>query len=117
MAASGESGVADPDLAAVTVGVQRCDGLLVYLCDEDVRDGAMHTLRRWFEKIGEADVHAAFAEPNGGVQRGEASKPDVEGRDGCARTKGAILLFKDRQQGGEHGRSILTSPRACLVRS
>ena len=83
------------DVAAVAVGVVRGDGLLVELGEKDVRDGAVDGLGRGFEQVGEADVEAAFAETDGGVERGEAAEANVERRNGRAGTEVAVLLFKD----------------------
>jgi hypothetical protein len=92
------------DVAAVAVGVVRGDGLLVKLGEEDVRDGAVDGLRRGFEQVGEADVQVAFAETDGGVERGEATETDVEGWNGGAGTEVAVLLLKDGGVGGRVGR-------------
>jgi hypothetical protein len=61
-----------------------------------------------FEEIREADVKAAFAETDRGVQRGEAAEADIEGRNGRTRTDAAVLLFKDRDERGVHCGSRLT---------
>ena len=50
------------------------------------------------QQIGEADVQAAFAKPDRGVERGEAAEADVEGRNGSARPKFAVLLLKDSDE-------------------
>jgi hypothetical protein len=49
------------DVAAVAVGVNAGDGLLVELGEEDVSDGVMDGFRGVLEDVGEADVEAAFA--------------------------------------------------------
>jgi hypothetical protein len=92
------------DVAAVAVGVVRGDGLLVELGEEDVRDGAVDRLGRGFEQVGEADVQVAFAETDGGVERGEATETNVEGRNGRAGTEVAVLLLKDGGEGRRVGR-------------
>ncbi len=56
------------DVAAVAVGVGGGDGLLVELGEEDVGDGVVDVARGRLEEIGEADVQAAFAEADGGVE-------------------------------------------------
>ncbi len=73
------------DVAAIAVGVGGSDGFLVELGEEDVGDGAVDALGGVLEKVGEADVQAAFAKADGGVERGEAAEADVERRDGRAR--------------------------------
>ncbi len=83
------------DVAAVAVGVDGGDGLLVELGEEDVGDGVMDGLGRVLEEVGEADVEAAFAEADGGVEGGEAAEADVERRDGRAGAEVAVLLFED----------------------
>lgn len=73
------------DVAAIAVGVGGSDGFLVELGEEDVGDGAVDALGGVLEKVGEADVQAAFAKADGGVERGEAAEADVERRNGRAR--------------------------------
>ncbi len=90
------------DVAAVAVGVGGGDGLLVELGEEDVGDGVVDGLGRVLEEVGEADVEAAFAEADGGVERGEAAETDVEGRHGRAGAEVAVLLFKDGDECGGH---------------
>jgi hypothetical protein len=87
------------DVAAVAICVGGRDGLLVELGEEDVGDGVVDGGRRRFEEIGEADVQMAFAQADSGVERGEAAKADVERRNGSARTKFAVLLLEDSDQG------------------
>ena len=65
-------------------------------------DGAEDAFRCAFEEVGEADVDSAFAEADGGVERGEAAEADGEGRDGRARAQDAVLLLKDRDKIGSH---------------
>jgi hypothetical protein len=88
------------DVAAVAVGVVTRDGFLVELGEEDVRDGMMDGVGRGFEEIGESNVEAAFAEADGGVERGEATEADVECGDGGAGTEFAVLVLED---GAERG--------------
>ena len=90
------------DVAAVAVGVDGGDGLLVELGEEDVGDGVMDGLGCVLEEIGEADVETAFAEADGGVEGGEAAETDVELRDGRAGTEVAVLLFEDGDERGLH---------------
>ena len=47
------------------------------------------------EEVGEADVEAAFAQADGGVEGGEAAEADVEGRDRGAGAEIAVLELKD----------------------
>jgi hypothetical protein len=82
------------DVAAVPVGVGWGDGLFVELGEQNVGDGAMDGLGSVLEEIGEADVEAAFAEADRGVERGEPMKTDVERRNGCAGPEVSVLLFK-----------------------
>jgi hypothetical protein len=55
-------------VAAVAIGVETSDGLLVELGEEDVGDGVMDGLRCWLEEVGETDMEAAFAKADGGVE-------------------------------------------------
>ena len=91
------------DVAAVAVGVDGGDGLLVELGEEDVGDGVMDGLGCGLEDIGETDVKAAFAEADGGVEGGEAAEADVECRDGGAGTELAVLVLEDGDEGGGCG--------------
>ena len=56
------------DVAAVAVGVDAGDGLFVELGEKDVGDGVVDGLGRVLEDVGEADVEAAFAQADGGVE-------------------------------------------------
>jgi hypothetical protein len=87
------------DVAAVAVGVEAGDGLLVKLGQEDVGDGVMDGVGRGLEKIGEADVEAAFAEADGGVERGEAAEADVELGNRGAGAEFAVLMLEDSDEG------------------
>ena len=88
------------DVAAVAVGVDAGDGFLVELGEEDVGDGVMDGLGCGLEEVGEADVEAAFAEADGGVERGEAAEADVERGDGGAGTEFAVLVLEDGDERG-----------------
>jgi hypothetical protein len=92
------------DVAAVAVGVGGGDGFLVELGEEDVGDGVVNGVGCGFEQVGETDVEAAFAEADGGVERGEAAEADVERRNGGAGTEVAVLIFKDGEEGRRGGR-------------
>jgi hypothetical protein len=83
------------DVAAIAVGVEAGDGLFVELGEEDVGDGMMDGFGRGFEEVGETDVKAAFAEADGGVQRGEATEADIEWRDGGAGAEFTVLVLED----------------------
>jgi hypothetical protein len=48
-------------------------------------------------------VEAAFAEADGGVEGGEAAEADVEGRNGRAGAKFAVLVLEDGDEGGGRG--------------
>ena len=82
------------DMAAVPVGVGGCDGLFVELGQQNVGDGAVDGLGSVFEEVGEADVEAAFAEADRGVERGKSMETDVERRNRCAGPEVSVLLFK-----------------------
>jgi hypothetical protein len=56
------------DVAAVAVGVSAGYRLFVELGEEDVSDGVMDGVGCGLEEVGEADVEAAFAEADGGVE-------------------------------------------------
>jgi hypothetical protein len=90
------------NVTAVAVGVDGGDGLAVELGEEDVRDGVMDGLGRALEEVREAYVEAAFSKADGGVEGGEAAEADVECRDGRTRTKVAVLLLKDCNEGRLH---------------
>jgi hypothetical protein len=92
------------DVAAVAVGVGAGDGLFVELGDEDVGDGVVNGFGCGLEEVGEADVEAAFAEADGGVERGEAAEADVERGDGGAGAEFAVLLLEDGDQRSGCGR-------------
>jgi hypothetical protein len=96
------------NMAAVAIGVDGRDGLLVELGQKDVSDSAVHSVRRVFEDVGKADVEATFAQADGGIERGEAAEANVERRNGRAGSKVAVLLFKDGDECGEHYASRLT---------
>ncbi|WP_353068921.1 hypothetical protein [Tunturibacter empetritectus] len=91
------------DVAAVAVGVNRRDGLLVELGEEDVGDGVVDGVGRGLEQVGETDVEMAFAQADGGVERGEAAEANVEWGDGGAWTEFAVLLLEDGYEGGGGG--------------
>ena len=88
------------DVAAVAVGVGGGDGLLVKLGEEDVGDGVVDGLGGGFEEVGEADVQAAFAEADGGVEGGEAAEADVEGGHRRAGAEFAVLVLEDGDEAG-----------------
>ena len=90
------------DVAAVTVSVDGGYGLLVELGEEYMRNGVMDGVGCVFEEIRKADVETAFAETNGGVERGEAAETDIERRNGRAGAEVAVLLFKDGDKRGVH---------------
>jgi hypothetical protein len=91
------------DVAAVAVGVDAGDGLFVELGEEDVGDGVMDGFGCGLEEVGETDVEAAFAEADGGVERGEAAKADVERGDGGAGAEFAVLVLEDGDERGGCG--------------
>jgi hypothetical protein len=88
------------DVAAVAVGVNAGDGLLVELGEEDVGDGVMDGFGRGLEEVGESDVETAFAEADGCVERGEAAEADVERGDGGAGAEFAVLVLEDGDERG-----------------
>ena len=55
-------------MTAVAVGVGWRDGLSVELGEEDVGDGVMDGVGSGLEQVGEADVEAAFAQADRGVE-------------------------------------------------
>jgi hypothetical protein len=91
------------DVAAVAVGVDAGDGLLVELGEEDVGDGVMDGLGCGLEEVGEANVQTAFAEADGGIERGEAAEADVERGDRGAGAELAVLVFEDIDERGRRG--------------
>ncbi|MGH9596265.1 MAG: hypothetical protein ACRD3K_05660 [Edaphobacter sp.] len=48
-------------------------------------------------------MKTAFAETDGGVERGEAAEANVEWRDGSAGTQFAVLVLEDGDEGGGCG--------------
>ncbi len=88
------------DVAAVAVGVDAGDGFLVELGEQDVSDGVVDGIGCGLEEVGEADVEAAFAEADGGVERGEPAEADVERWDGGAGTEFAVLVLEDGDERG-----------------
>jgi hypothetical protein len=91
------------DVAAVAVGVDAGDGFLVELGEEDVGDGVMDGFGCGLEEVGEANVEAAFAEADGGVEGGEAAEADVERGDGGAGAEFAVFVLEDGDEGGGCG--------------
>jgi hypothetical protein len=91
------------DVAAVAVGVGAGDGLFVELGEEDVGDGVVNGFGCWLEEVGEADVEAAFAEADGGVEGGEAAEADVECGNGGAGAEFAVLVLEDGDERGGCG--------------
>ena len=91
-----------PDVTAVAVGVHCGDGLFVELGEQNVCDSLVDGFGRVLEQVGEADVETAFAEANSGIERGEPAKANIERWDGRARTKVAVLLLEDEDEGGVH---------------
>jgi hypothetical protein len=88
------------DVAAVAVGVDAGDGLLVELGEEDVSDGVMDGIGCVLEEIGETNVEAALAEANGGVEGSEAAEANVERGDRGARAEFAVLVLEDGDERG-----------------
>ena len=91
------------DVTAVAVGVMAGDGLLVELREKDVGDGVMDRVGCGLEEIGQANVEAAFAETDGGVEGGEAAEADIERGDGCSGAEFAVLVLEDGYEGGGCG--------------
>ena len=89
-------------MAAVAVCVVGGDRFFVELGEKNVGDGAVYGLRGMFEKVRQADMEAAFAEADGGVERGEAVEADVERWNGCAGPEVSVLLFKYGDEWGGH---------------
>ena len=97
---AGDGGRGGEALVAEVLG--GADGLLVELGEENVGDGADHGLRRAFQEIGEVDIDLAFAEADGGVERGKAAEADRDGRHGRARAEGPVLFLEDGDEVGGH---------------
>jgi hypothetical protein len=91
------------DVAAVPVGVQACDWLLVELGEEDVCDCMVDRFRCGLEQVGEANVETAFAQTDGGVERSEATEANVEWRNGSAGAQLAVLVLEDGDERGGCG--------------
>jgi hypothetical protein len=91
------------DVAAVAVGVGAGYGLFVELGEEDMGDGVMNGVGSGLEEVGEANVEAAFAEADGGVEGGEAAEADVERGDGGSGSEFAVLVLEDGDEGGGCG--------------
>jgi hypothetical protein len=91
------------DVAAVAVGVGAGDWFFVEFGQEDVGDGVVDGVGCGLEEVGEADVEAAFAEADGGVEGGEAAEADVERGDGGSRAEFTVFVFEDSDEGGGRG--------------
>jgi hypothetical protein len=98
------------DVAAVAVGVGAGDWLFVEFGQEDVGDGVMDGLGCGLEEVGEANVEAAFAEADGGVEGGEAAEADIERGDGGARAEFAVFVFEDGDERGRCGGFFCAGP-------
>ena len=85
----------------------RVERLAIELRDQDVRNGAQHRLRRAFQDVGERNVQAAFAQPDGGVEGGEAAEAHMEGWHGRARADNAIFVLENLLQLGTHDKVSL----------
>jgi hypothetical protein len=90
-------------MPAVTVGMKAGDRLLVELGEEDVGYGLMDRFGRGLEEIGETDVEAAIAKPDGGIEGGKPAEANVECGDGSAGSEIAVLMFEDGDEGGGCG--------------
>ena len=91
------------DVAAVAVGVDTRDGLLVKLREEDMGDGVVDGFGCELQEVGEANVETAFAETDGGVERGETAEANIEDRHWGARAEFAVLVLEDGDEGGGCG--------------
>ena len=80
------------------------DGLAIKLGEKNVRDGVEDGLGRAFKQIGEAGEDFALAKADGGVERSEAPEAHMDGRHGRARAKGAVLVLKNGDDVGGHGK-------------
>jgi hypothetical protein len=68
-----------------------------------VGDGVVNGVGCGLEEVGEANVEAAFAEADGGVEGGEAAEADVERGDGGSGSEFAVLVLEDGDEGGGCG--------------
>lgn len=91
-------------MATITVGMRWGNGFAVELGEKNMRDGVVDRLGSLLEQIGQANVEASFTKADRGVERSEAAETDVEGRDGGARSKRAVLLLKDGDKGLRSGK-------------
>lgn len=60
-------------------------------------------------------MDAALAETDGGVERGEATETDGDGRQRSARPEGAIFVLEDRDEIGGHNDSLQSSVDSCQL--
>src|SRR5690242_21900137 len=81
--------------AAVAVGVGGINGLAIELGEQDMRDGAEDRLGRAFEDVRKMDLEASVAQPDGGVEAGEASEVRINGRHGRARAQRPVLFLEE----------------------
>jgi hypothetical protein len=90
------------DVAAVTVCVDGGNRLAVELGEENMGDGVVDGLRGVLQEVRESYVESAFAEADGGVERGEAAEAYVECRNWRAGAEISVLLLKDCDEGRLH---------------
>jgi hypothetical protein len=79
------------------------DGFLVELGEKNMGDGVVDGFWCGLQKVGEANVQAAFAEPDCRVEGGEAAEANVERRDRGAWAKVSVLLLEDGDEIGWRG--------------
>src|ERR1039458_5875960 len=106
---AGYGGARCKALVAQVVGC--VDGLFVKFGQENVGDGVEDWIRRALQQVGEIDKKLAFAETDGGVQRGEAAETDRDGRHRRPGTQRAVLFLKDGNNFSGHLVQITTCRR------
>src|ERR1700758_629324 len=97
---------------AIAPRVPRIQRLAIQLGDQYVGNGAQHWLRRTLKDIGERDVQLALAQPDCGVERGEAAEAHMERRYRGAWPNHTIFIQKDLLQLGAHDK-ISLALRTC----
>jgi len=108
--------VAAGDVAAVAGAVRAIDRLAIEFGEQDVRDRMEDGFWRGFEKIGEADVKFALAEPYGVVDGDKRIEADVHRRRGRARAEFGISGEEDFREAWRHGELRVAEEQVLRVR-